>query len=238
MKDQAIYHYASADGRELLSAAFAPTRSKKGSLQGRSFRVTATVSADRYSNEYFEQLLPVKLKIQTGGGFYSSVRNKQYEIVDLLLYSPFAGRHEIIRATLDKESEYCFSDIRLYRQFVSQYGNPGIPLLFGSLDSNNGNDWNLRAESILKQFGYSVAKSDHLSAAKRQSILSEVIDLEILDIPKIISYLDFFCNSHHADKYSLNRLRWLEDRKFVENYKSNPERFLIAQPKARNSRKS
>ena len=225
-----IYHYASVEGRELLSAAYAKERNYEGSLHGCSFQVKKKIFAD---NNAVKSICPVMLEIHSGGGYYSSVKNKQYEIVDLLLYSPFSKRYEIIRATLDKEHGYCFSDISLFRQFVREYGNPGIDLSFDMSFSNEYKGFDLRSESVLKGYGYSVAEAEQLSTTERREILSEIIDLRILGIPKIISYLDFFCNTHSADKYYIARLRWNEDRRFVENYKANPNRFLIAQTKQR-----
>lgn len=227
-----VFHYTSVEGRELLSAAFAKQRSRKGTLHNNRFKVKDKVF-QRDSGKAFKLICPYEVEIRTGGGYSSSIKNKTYEIIDLLLYSPFSQRYELIHATLDKVLESCFIDVGLYRQFIWEYGNPGIELLFEKQSSRSGDFGYLREESALKAYGYSVSEKDNLSAAERQGKLSEIIDLGILEIPKIVSYLDWFFRMHPADKYYYDRERWTEDRKFVENYKANPQRFLIAPTKSK-----
>ena len=224
-----VFHYTSSEALELLSAAFAKERSRKGILYDNNFKVKATVFTAQKTQKALERLRPMELEIRAGGGYYSLTMSRREELVDVLLYSPFSQRYELLRATHNKELDCCYCDVGLYRKFIHEHGNPGVKLFFNGGASYAGDDFNLRPESILKGYGYSVAQADQLSTAERQNILSEIIDLGILEIPVIINYLDFFCRSHSTDKDFYARLRWTEDRKFVENYKANPDRFLIAQ---------
>lgn len=73
-----------------------------------------------------------------------------------------------------------------------------------------------------------VSKIDNLSAKERQELLAEIIDLNILKPEKIVSHIDFALRTHPLPKDDIPRLKWEQDRKFVENYKANPSRFLIA----------
>ena len=224
-----IFHYSSPYGLELISAAFAEKRSGKGVLQGRAFDVLEIKFANKNAEEQLGILRPDEIQIQKDGGYSSSIKNKRYEIVDLLLYSPFHDRYEILKATFDRDERYCFSDIGIYRDFVHKYGNPGVKLLCNSGFRGWTRFEEFREESLLKEWGYSVSVADDLSTYERQEILKEIIDLNICEVSDIIRHLNFCCRVHSSEKYNRARILWNEDIEFVKKYKANPERFLIAQ---------
>ena len=224
-EDNKVYYYASLKGREVLSAAFADQRNKKGILDGRDYKVIYTFSD--YGTYPSEWLLPCDIEIKSGGGYFSHKLTADQELVDILLYSPFTQQYEISSATYDKSQEMCFMDIRLYRKFVRRYGNPGIGLYSGKFHDESCFGANLNNESILKEFGYNVDYKSHLSFEQRQAILAEIVDLEILSVSNIVDYLNFFINSHTDYKYYEACEKWKRDKEFIENYKVNPERFLI-----------
>jgi hypothetical protein len=71
-----------------------------------------------------------------------------------------------------------------------------------------------------------VNKQANLSTQYRHDLLAEIIDLEILPAPRIVSFLNWLVNIHTHQSNA--QLKWKEDIEFVENYKANPQRFLIA----------
>ena len=75
--------------------------------------------------------------------------------------------------------------------------------------------------------GLQCCKERWINKKQRQDILVDIIDLGILEVHKIVRYLNFFIKSHAAECYADARIKWEEDRKFVENYKVNPNRFMI-----------
>lgn len=78
----------------------------------------------------------------------------------------------------------------------------------------------LAQESILKQYGYSVSKTEDLSDTVRQKILAVLIDNHIVTKNDIISYLDFFVSQRrYQSKYEQAISKWEEDREFVANYR-------------------
>lgn len=224
-----IHTYTSLLGRELLSAAFANERASKGMIDGVSFVVVSVVFKEPFRKILPETMKPIDLTIRTGGGYYSAVKNKRSEIVDLLLYSPLSQRYEIIRATHENENGCCYTDIGLFRQFVREYGNPKTLLSFEHPKREIVNSFDFRTESALMGYGYSVSKASGLTVTERQELLAEVVDLGILEVRKILDLLDFFCRLHSSEKDYSARQKWMEDRRFIESYKVNPSRFMIAQ---------
>ena len=85
----------------------------------------------------------------------------------------------------------------------------------------------MNTESILYAYGYNVSSTNGLTEIQRHELLAEIVDLKILNKSQIISFLDFFIDTHNTEKYYIARLKWANDRKYVINYRSNPERFLI-----------
>lgn len=223
-----VFHYRSQEGRELLSAAFAGQRKKKGVLCGNHFEVIDVIFAENRVKTLPKYILPVQFTIENDGGYYSSVVNRNYELVDLLVYSPFSQRYELMRSTYNKEYDYCYTDIRVFRSFVQKYGNPGVPINFQRLSSNRISNCDLRSESILKGYGYSVSEENRMSDSERREMLSEIVDLKILTVREVVAFLDFFCRLHNGTMYASARAKWASDKAFIESYKANPERFLIA----------
>ena len=118
-------------------------------------------------------------------------------------------------------------DMGLFRSFIKKYGNPGVHLSFDESNSNGMTFDELRAESILHAYGYSVSESEGLTAEERHELLSEIVDLELLSIPYVVRLLNFFSRTHTSDKYINARSKWAMDMKFISNYKVNTKRFLI-----------
>ena len=58
-----------------------------------------------------------------------------------------------------------------------------------------------------------------------------MVDLEILTVHQIVKLLSFFISSHPHNKDDFARMKWMMDKSFIENYKANPTRFLIASVK-------
>ncbi len=225
-----ILHYASVEAREILSAAFKEERRRNGVYDGKAFSIVGRpIYPDSQYMAVSQNILPTIMHIGRSGGYYSSTLEKNREIVDLLVYSPFSNRYELMKATYSKDEDCCFIDIRLFRKFVKEHGNPGLNIEpYGEQKRSNSQYAHLNDESILKIYGYDVSQKAALSSACRQELLAEVIDLKICLVPKIVDLISFFIKSHPSAQYACARNKWEEDKRFVENYKVNPSRFLIA----------
>jgi hypothetical protein len=147
-----------------------------------------------------------EVRIKEKGGYLSSIVNKFYELVDVLLYSPFTSCYEIAHATYYKggenskedggedskeeydedERDYYYMDITVYRDFARNYGNPQIRIGKGFrshndfiLSRNNNSMFdNMNPESLLHAYGYNVNQKENLSDKFRRDLLSEMLDLK------------------------------------------------------------
>lgn len=220
-KDIQIADYKTDDVRKLL-ADILKHRKSSVSYQGKNFDSIVIISP---YDKRFNSLVS-DITIKSRGGLYESVLNNNYELVDVLLYSPFTERYEIARAT--NYFYTCYMDISLYKQFCRNYGKPDVYLNFYEENHSgrkSGDYSYLKEESIIHAFGYNVNAQDDLSDAYRHQILADVMDLELITAKGIISLLESLIRRSARYPYACSK--WEKDIKFVTNYKVNPQRFLI-----------
>ena len=152
------------------------------------------------------------------------------KITDVLMYSPFTDRYEMMHAAIDLITDECYVDNKIFRMFINKYGNPGVRISAEYRPSKwkQSAMYDYQEESILHAFGYNVSQSKNLSNADRRSILADVVDLEVMTVSQIATFLNFLISTHSDDKFEIARNKWERDYEYITNYKVNPERFLIA----------
>lgn len=222
-------HYSSAMARELLAAAFEPQKEKQGAWNDNHYKVIRTCP-NMYNMLNVYKKINTSILLKEGGGYQYLIKNRNERIVDVMFYSPFNKCYEIVRATLNTESGKIYIDPAIFRRYINEYGSPGIERFIRAYNTSKSFlDWDdLESESFLKSYGYSVAESAGLSTGDRQKILSEVIDLGFLDQARISNHIEWCINTHSDIKYFNARTKWEQDLNFVEKYKANPDRFIIA----------
>ena len=223
-----ILHYTSIEARELLSAAFEEQKKWKGTLNEKDFFITTKpIFPNLNDKSMLDNCIPVEVKLQEGGGYHS--KNINFEPIVILIYSFKSKRYELMNATYDKNNGYPFVDTQIFRTFIKNHGKPAAVFSFNKYNLSNGFDWdNLEMESALTMYGYNVSKKEGLSVTERQNLLAELIDFELLSVKQIVSHLKILINSRTGEKYIAARGKWTVDKHYVENYKMNPSRFLIA----------
>lgn len=173
--------------------------------------------------------------IKKAGGYTASTidenneRDHNFDIISVMMYSPYKKRYELTYATHDKEEDYYFMDASIYKAFVMDYGNPGIHLFVDSGISERVALSALSDESLLHIFGYNVGVSDGLTDAERQDILAFIIDIGMKTSRQITIFLENLVRMHGSQRR--NRLacdKWKRDIDFVIGYKVNPDRFIFA----------
>lgn len=214
-----IYHYTSVVARNLLSDILYFGK-RIISLNGKNYHVILSENTNSIiENNYILQ----KINIRKNGGYEYGPSND--EIVDVLLYSPFTKRYEISKVSYDAEEDYYYMDISKLKSFIEEYGNPGILIKVYSDTKKDEFDW-LKKESILYELGYTTSKKDNLSDGKRQGIIAFVLDNGLMTSKEVINLLEFNIKTHQNNNVS--KIKWKEDIEFTENYKVNPDRFIIA----------
>lgn len=221
-------HYSSLLAREIITAVYRSPRSinfkgKECEILGVYYPRDSIGVGQRFPIEF----MPDDVRIKSGGGYSTSIKSNNDEIVDLLLFSPFTQRYELARATYNRPEQKCFMDIGIYRSFVNKYGNPKIKLSFNESTACGLAFFDLRSQSILREYGYSVSESDGLTESERRELLAEIVDLGLLTISYVVGLLDFFVRTHTSDKYFLARDKWERDKEYISSYNINPKRFLI-----------
>jgi len=223
-----ILHYTSVEARELLSAAFEKQKMRKGTLNEKDFFInTNPVFSNPNDKAMPDNCIPIEVKLRENGGFHS--KNINFEPIVILIYSYKSKRYELMNATYDKNNEYPFVDVKIFRTFIRNHGKPAALFNFDKYKLSNGFDWDaLEMESALRMYGYSVSKNEGLSVTERRNLLAEVIDLELLSVKQIVILLEFLLNSRTGENLATARGKWTQDIQFVKNYKMDPSRFLIA----------
>lgn len=165
-----------------------------------------------------------RIVLRKGGGLYNGITQKDIELVDVLLYSPYSDCFKIASASYDQTNKMYYMDAIVFRNFIEKHGNPGIQLV--AYKKGNSEYYTMRDESLLHAYGYKVGKNG-LSEAERQCLLAEVIDLELMSPRSILNLLDLNITMHPSDIYEEARAHWKTDKDFVMDYKVNPERFIV-----------
>lgn len=220
-----ILNYLSVEARRILANFYHRELGGYVEFMNQRYRPMEIPLDERRAIRICNELLISEISIKPGGGYRSHLKNRMYEIVDVLFYSPRTKNYEIVHATYDKRSLEYYIDISIYRNFVHEYGNPEIDLLPESHSSTGWSSDSLRDESLLHSYGYNVNQSEGLSDIERQAIIAEVIDLNLMNQKQIVQLLTM--HSRRKNVYPQTTEKWKRDIDFTMNYKANPERFLI-----------
>ena len=81
---------------------------------------------------------------------------------------------------------------------------------------------NLAAESIIKQYGYTVNQQENLTTEQRHRILELIVDNGICSKKQIISLLDYHIrmrSNQNTHKYDLAISKWESDRDYIDLYR-------------------
>lgn len=225
-----IIHYSTLLAREIITTIYKSVRNNRFNFEGKEYYIVRPyypLGVFSINEALSVEIIPSDMRIKSGGGYSTKTMNNQEEIIDVLMFSPVTQRYESVHATYNKSNHKCYMDISIFRSFVKEYGNPRLWLSFGEVSSCKRSFDELRVESILHTYGYSVSDADGLTAAERHSLLAEIVDLEILTIPYIVNMLDFFISTHPSDKYYNARDKWTRDKIFISNYRIDTKRFLV-----------
>lgn len=218
-----VFYYGDRLAREILCEVY--KEQKTVAVAGEEYDLYKVLSLGHKNEDIVNRLKVKKIVLRKGGGIYQGIKEDDIELVDVLMYSPFTGCLEIAHASYDSEHRLYYMDIKVFRDFVAKYGNPGVTIAAyykGKTDFST-----MRDESILHAYGYVVGKAG-LSDRERQILLAEVLDLGLMKPYGILSLLNLNISTHPEERYPEARADWEMDRQFVMEYRINPERFVVA----------
>lgn len=123
-------------------------------------------------------------------------------------------------------------------QELKQKGRIRAEILSYKVYKNQGNTEfrELNSMSLLKAWGYSVSQADGYSDRQRQSILEDIIDYQVMNKDKVLSYLDFFMRLNQY-KGTIALGKWKEDRDYIAQYqigtakKVNIDKIIVIERK-------
>ena len=167
-----------------------------------------------------------RIKGKKNAGYQS----RYYKLIDTLIYSPKSDRYEILKGSYDASNETIFFDPADYLDFITEFGNPNLPLLplYDSSDRDYDDWFYLRKEwSIYSLFGYTVNQNSYLSSNERKLILAKLIDSGLTSVSETISFLKGVIRDHKSEKYQKAHDKWIDDLEFIKNYRSESDGVAI-----------
>lgn len=135
-------------------------------------------------------------------------------------------------ATVDIPAVHCHTCQKLYL-LESEYqklNQKGIPLCavveqeYWRNPTDKEKDWQMsgKSGSTLWVHGYNVNHNKNLSHAQRKTILTMLLQDEILTKAEITSHLDsLISRAGHRNNWENAREKWIQDRNFVSNYNAD-----------------
>lgn len=228
-----IYHYSNTTALKILTALVRPELNRVAVFPRSSFEVVEPAKLHLGERDDINGLgvLTHEIEIRKNGGYayYFDRDEAGNDIYDVLLYSPYEKSLVVERVSYDAKAKSYYIDATRLRSFINKYGNPGVTFRTGTY--SNDPFESLGAESILHAFGYNVSQNHDLSDATRHAIMRDVVDLKLMTIKEIVRLLQYNINIRPQDRYSNARKLWESDIDYIQNYKANPNRFIIGQIK-------
>lgn len=219
-----VFHYTDLFARQLLLEIH--RQSKSIDIAGVIFDILKVFRIGVEKDPLRRHTEIDTIVLRSGGGLYQGLFDSGTELVDILLFSPFTRCFEVAHASYDTENALYYMDAKVFRKFVMQYGNPGVRI--AAYQSGLLRNFStMKEESVLHAYGYVVGNSGVPENA-RQSLLGEILDLGLMSSHSILCLLELNLSTHPGEKYRNARACWEADRRFVMEYKVNPDRFVVA----------
>ena len=213
-----VLYFKNELARELIAASTIDAKLKMAQIYNKLYHVLLCI--------------PKQKKLEYLPPYITLVEDNKYDNYyikeDVLLYSPFTQKYEIVKMAIINSRSYW--GINEFRKFVHKYGRPAVDIEIDTSSDKKSDRFDfdkLREQSVLKLFGYTVNATDNKSARMRQAILGDIVDLELMSVQSVIYMLNFFIGMHTNVSYYPARIKWKEDLEFIQNYTVNPDRFLI-----------
>lgn len=179
-----------------------------------------------FSQASFET--PVKICVYHGKGLCYH-HGRHMEVVTARIISARSKEHKDLQVYYCPDCDEYYINYDYYREFSLKNGIPPLAL-YDKYSHGIGYDYysGLNQESKLALYGYRV--SEIPDTRKRQNLLEDLIDTELLEKSEIMSHIEWLIRNrpHNYNAIPL----WKADLNHVRNYNKNSQRIVIGNIKA------
>lgn len=150
----------------------------------------------------------------------------EYEMVTALVYCANRVEPVYIDVYYSKRQNKYFINEESYRQYRVRYGLPYVHLVADEYDGDMDYG-NLRKNSELNLYGYTVAKTAEMSTGERQRLLQQLMDNGLMSKHQIVNHLEWLIHRQSGRIKMEDACDcWREDLRFVNNYRLNAQRKI------------
>lgn len=149
-----------------------------------------------------------------------------YETVTALIYCAGRDLPVYIDVYYSKLNDEYFINSDSYELYTKRYGLPYVRIISDEYSGSFGYD-DLRQQSELSLYGYSVGKNSGLSSGGRQKLLQQLLDNHFMTKSQIINHLEWLLNTHKYRESMRDACDcWKEDLMYVHQCKINTQRAV------------
>lgn len=149
-----------------------------------------------------------------------------YETVTALIYCAGRDLPVYIDVYYSKLNDEYFINSDSYELYTKRYGLPYVRIISDEYNGSFGYD-DLRQQSELSLYGYSVGKNSGLTSGGRQKLLQQLLDNHFMTKSQIINHLEWLINTHKYRESMRDACDcWKEDLMFVHQCKINTQRAV------------
>ena len=150
----------------------------------------------------------------------------EYEMVTALVYCANRVEPVYIDVYYSKRQNKYFINEESYRQYRLRYGLPYVHLVADEYDGDMDYG-NLRKNSELNLYGYTVAKTAEMSTGERQRLLQQLMDNGLMSKHQIVNHLEWLIHRQSGRVKMEDACDcWREDLRFVNRYRLNAQRKI------------
>lgn len=150
----------------------------------------------------------------------------EYEMVTALVYCANRVEPVYIDVYYSKRQNKYFINEESYRQYRMRYGLPYVHLVADEYDGDMDYG-NLRKNSELNLYGYTVAKTAEMSTGERQRLLQQLMDNGLMSKHQIVNHLEWLIHRQSGRVKMEDACDcWREDLRFVNSYRLNAQRKI------------
>ncbi|MEQ2361534.1 hypothetical protein [Faecalibacterium tardum] len=150
----------------------------------------------------------------------------EYEMVTALVYCANREEPVYIDVYYSKRQNKYFINEESYRQYRLRYGLPYVHLVADEYDGDMDYG-NLRKNSELNLYGYTVAKTADMTTGERQRLLQQLMDNGLMSKHQIVNHLEWLIHRQSGRIKMEDACDcWREDLRFVNSYRLNAQRKI------------